>query len=98
MILMTVGKFYDHDIPSDNNKECDNMCSYNKGNDKTWHQNSFIICNSCLWCASCLIGLENINICPLCNKSSISRMRITSNDLPSEEELRMLSPVGDFRQ
>jgi hypothetical protein len=93
---MTVDKFYDHDILFDNKKECDNMCSYNKGGDKTWHQNSFVICNSCLWCASCLIRLENINVCPLCNKSSVSRMKITSNDPPSQEELRMLSPVGDL--
>jgi hypothetical protein len=95
---MTVGKFYDHEILFVDKKECNNMYSYNKGDDKSWHQNSFVICNSCLWCASCLIGLQIINICPSCNKSSVSHMKITSNDLPSEEELRMLSLVGDFRQ
>jgi hypothetical protein len=95
---MTVGKFYDHEILFVDKKERNNMYSYNKGDDKSWHQNSFVICNSCLWCASCLIGLQIINICPSCNKSSVSYMKITSNDLPSEEELGMLSLVGDFRQ
>jgi hypothetical protein len=97
MILMTICKLYDHEMLIVDKKECNNMYSYNKDGDKSWHQNSFVICNSCLWCASCLIGLQIINICPSCNKSSVSRMKITSNDLPSEE-LRMSSSVRDFKQ
>jgi hypothetical protein len=96
MILMTVGKFYDHEILFVDKKECNNMYSYNKGDDKSWHQNSFVICNSCLWCASCLIGLQIINICPSCNKSSVSHMKITSNDLPSEGRIENVEFSGRF--
>lgn len=97
MILMTIGKLYDHEMLFVDKKGFNNMYSYDKDGDKSWHQNSFVICNSCLWCASCLKGLQIINICPSCNKSSVSRMKITSNALPSEES-RMLSSVRDFRQ
>jgi hypothetical protein len=93
---MTVGKFYDHEILFVDKKECNNMYSYNKGDDKSWHQNSFVICNSCLWCASCLIGLQIINICPSCNKSSVSHMKITSNDLPSEGRIENVEFSGRF--
>ena len=92
MILMTIGKRYDREMQFVDKKGFNNMYSYNKDGGKSWHQNSFVICNSCLWCASFLRRFEIINICPSCSKSSVSRMKITSNDLPSEE-LRMLSSV-----
>ena len=67
------------------------------GGNKNWHKNSFIICNSCLWCASCLIGLENTASCPSCNKSSLSRMKIVSNNVnPSKEELSSLNLMKGF--
>jgi hypothetical protein len=97
MILMTIGKLYDREMLFVDKKGFNNTYSYNRDSEKSWHQNSFVICNSCLWCASCLRSFQIINICPSCNKSSVSRMKITGNDLPSEE-LRMSSSVRNFRQ
>lgn len=94
MISMTVDKFY-YLAPIFEDKKNSNL--HDKGNNKNWHKTSFIICNSCLWCASCLIGLENTATCPSCNKSSLSRMKIVSNNVhPSKEELSTLNLMKGF--
>jgi hypothetical protein len=75
-----------------------NSNPHRNGYIKNWHQNLFMICNSCLWCASCLTGLENITICPSCNKSSVTHMEIASNnDHSPEEELSTLNLMREFK-
>jgi hypothetical protein len=40
-----------------------------------WHNNhnavEFVICNSCLWCASCIVRENIISMCPLCHDNKI---------------------------
>jgi hypothetical protein len=40
-----------------------------------WHNNhndvEFVICNSCLWCASCIVRENIISKCPLCHDNKI---------------------------
>ena len=41
---------------------------------------NFVICNSCLWCASCMNLDKLIISCPLCHDNKIRCMSISSGD------------------
>ena len=46
-----------------------------------WHNNhndvEFVICNSCLWCASCIVRKNIISLCPLCHDNKIQIIPIS---------------------
>jgi hypothetical protein len=49
-----------------------------------WHHNhtdnnyaEFVICNSCLWCASCIVRKDTISLCPLCHDNKIQTIPIS---------------------
>lgn len=48
-----------------------------------WHYNythnnnvEFVVCNSCLWCASCIVRKNTISLCPLCYDNKIQTIPI----------------------
>jgi hypothetical protein len=46
-----------------------------------WHNDpnnvAFVICNSCLWCASCIVRKNIISLCPLCHDNKIQIIPIS---------------------
>jgi hypothetical protein len=70
----------DDDIIINNNKS-----STSKNNNKYTanHQTHFLLCESCFWCASCLInsgGAPTTTIlnCPICNNANVESLPVTA--------------------
>lgn len=41
---------------------------------------NFLICESCLWCATCLTDLNIPNNCPLCGNNEIESMSVSAGE------------------
>jgi hypothetical protein len=41
---------------------------------------NFLICKSCLWCATCLTNLIIPYTCPLCSNNEIESMPVSNNE------------------
>jgi hypothetical protein len=47
---------------------------------REYHHAKFLICNSCLWCASWLDGVNSILICPSCTSEKLELMPLTGTE------------------
>ncbi len=47
---------------------------------RKYHHAKFLICNSCLWCASWLDGDNSIQRCPTCTSEKLELIPITETE------------------
>ena len=58
-------------------KYCDLASSYIMN---VKRERNFLVCNSCLWCASILYSDNIISSCPICNDDRLERIPICDNE------------------
>ena len=72
----------DHNF--DGNKIANDYANFSNKNNEN-HQKSFLLCESCFWCATSLINRsKEITIsknCPICNKARIKSLTISDDDV-----------------
>jgi rubrerythrin len=69
----------DDNINNNNKSSTDNDNKRNTKNTAS-HQTHFLLCETCFWCATCLInssGATAILNCPICNTTKIESLPVT---------------------